>query len=60
MKTRKKPSGVRHLLNYLGNHKGPKSTANLKQQKELLLKEYQDGRISIKEYQKRLEELVLK
>jgi len=60
MKTKKKPSGVRHLLDYLGKHKGPKSKPSLKKEKELLLREYKAGNISIKEYQKRLEDLVLK
>jgi hypothetical protein len=57
MKAKKKPSGVRHLLNYLEGSKGPQ---NKKKEKELLLKEYQSGVISLKEYQKKLEELVMK
>jgi hypothetical protein len=57
MKAKKKPSGVRHLLNYLEGSKGPQDK---KKEKELLLKEYQSGVISLKEYQKKLEELVMK
>ena len=57
MKTKKKPSGVRHLLDYLEKSKGPQVK---KKEKELLLREYQSGAISLEEYQKKLEELVLK
>ena len=60
MKTKKKPSGVRHLLDYLGKHKGPKSKSAMKEEKALLLKEYRAGQMSLEEYQKKLEELVLK
>ena len=60
MKTKKKASGVRHLLDYLGKHKGPQSKSAVKKEKDLLFKEYRAGHISFKEYQKKLEELVLK
>jgi hypothetical protein len=57
MKAKKKPSGVRHLLDYLEGSKGPQDK---KKEKELLMKEYQSGIISFKEYQKKLEELVMR
>jgi len=60
MKSVKKPSGVRHLLDYLGKHKGPKSKSSVKKEKDLLFKEYRAGQMSFKEYQKKLEEIVLK
>ena len=60
MKAKKKPSGVKYLLDYLGEHKGPKSKPAMKSEKDLLLREYRAGVISLKEYQKKLEELVLK
>ena len=60
MKTKKKPSGVKHLLDYLGKHKGPKSKSSVKEEKDLLFKEYRAGQMSFKDYQKRLEALVLK
>jgi len=60
MKTKKKPSGVRHLLDYLGKHKGPKSKSAMKEEKDLLFKEYRAGQMSFEEYQKKLEDLVLK
>ena len=56
----KKKSGVNHLLDYLGQHKGPQSKSEVKKEKDLLFKEYRAGHISFKEYQKKLEELVLK
>ena len=59
-KSKKKTSGVTHLLDYLGKHEGPKSKSSIKKEKELLFKEYRAGSLSIKEYQKKLEELVLK
>jgi uncharacterized membrane protein len=59
MKAKKNPSGVRHLLDYLGKHKGPKSKSSMKEEKALLLKEYRAGKISLEEYQKKLEKLVL-
>lgn len=55
-----KKSGVSHLLDYLGQHKGPQSKSELKKEKDLLFKEYKAGNISLKDYQKKLEELVLK
>ena len=60
MKAKKKPSGVRHLLDYLGKHKGPMSKSAAKKEKDLLFKEYRAGKISLKEYQKKLEKLVTK
>lgn len=60
MKVSKKPSGVKHLLDYLGKHKGPKSKSSLKEDKALLFKEYRAGSISIEEYNKALEKLVMK
>ena len=60
MKAKKKPSGVKHLLDYLGKHKGPKSKSSMKKEKDLLFKEYRAGQMSLKEYQKKLESLVLK
>jgi len=60
MKTKKKPSGVSHLLDYLGKHQGPKSKSSMKNEKDLLFKEYRAGQMSFKDYQKKLEELVLK
>lgn len=60
MKAKKKPSGVRHLLDYLGKHKGPKSKSAMKEEKDLLFREYRAGQMSFKEYQKRLEKLVMK
>lgn len=60
MKTKKKPSGVKHLLDYLGKHKGPQSKSSKKKEKDLLFKEYRAGQMSFKDYQKKLEELVLK
>lgn len=60
MKAKKNPSGVRHLLDYLGKHKGPKSKSAMKEEKDLLFKEYRAGQMSLEEYQKKLEELVLK
>ena len=59
MKTKKKPSGVRHLLDYLGKHKGPKSKSAMKEEKDLLFKEYRAGQMSLEEYQKKLEKLVM-
>lgn len=59
MKTKKKPSGVRHLLDYLGKHKGPKSKSAMKEEKDLLFKEYRAGQMSFEEYQKKLEKLVM-
>ena len=61
MKTKKKPSGVRHLLDYLGKHKGPKSKSAMKEDsgKDLLFKEYRAGQMSFEEYQKKLEKLVM-
>jgi len=57
MKVSKKPSGVRHLLSYLENHKGPRPDSSVKSEKELLLKEYKAGIITIDEYNKALEKL---
>ena len=57
MKTKKKPSGVRHLLDYLGKHKGPKSKSAMKEEKDLLFKEYRAGQMSFEEYQKSLKSL---
>jgi len=57
MKAKKKPSGVRHLLDYLEGSKGPQDK---KKEKELLMKEYRAGIISFKEYQKKLEDLVMR
>ena len=57
MKAKKKPSGVRHLLDYLEGSKGPQDKKN---EKELLMKEYRAGIISFKEYQKKLEDLVMR
>ena len=59
MKTVKKPSGVRHLLDYLGKHKGPRPSSSVKKEKDLLLKEFRAGVISIDEYNKALERLVM-
>ena len=59
MKAKKNPSGVRHLLDYLGKHEGPKSKSDMKEEKDLLLKEYRAGQISFEEYQKKLEQLVM-
>lgn len=59
MRVSKKSSGVRHLLNYLENHKGPRPSSSLKEDKELLFKEYRAGIITIDEYNKALEKLVM-
>jgi hypothetical protein len=60
MRTMKNPSGVKHLLNYLDKHKGPQSKFSMEEEKDLLFKEYRAGEMSFKDYQKKLEELVLK
>lgn len=53
---KKKKGGVSHLLEYLEGAEGPKDK---KAEKELLRKEYQKGIISIDEYKKKLEELMM-
>lgn len=56
----KKPSGVKNLLDYLGKHKGPRSKSSMREEKDLLFKEYRAGSLSIGEYNKALEKLVMK
>ena len=44
---------------YLGKHKGPKSKSAMKEEKDLLFKEYRAGQMSFEEYLKKLEKLVM-